>query len=143
MTKLSAKDVIFTLGMQRHPEGGWYARTFEDQVNIEGRAQSTAIYYLLEAGETSQWHRVDAVEVWHWYSGAPLRLRLSEGISVDEHLLGSDLANGERPQVVVPRRTWQSAVSTGEWTLVGCTVSPGFQFAGFELAKAGWEPGKD
>lgn len=143
MTKLSAKDVIFTLGMQRHPEGGWYARTFEDQVNIEGRAQSTAIYYLLEAGETSQWHRVDAVEVWHWYSGAPLRLRLSEGISVDEHQLGSDLANGERPQVVVPRRTWQSAVSMGEWTLVGCTVSPGFQFAGFELAKAGWEPGKD
>lgn len=143
MSKLSAKDVIFTLGMQRHPEGGWYARTFEDQIANEGRAQSTAIYYLLEAGETSQWHRVDAVEVWHWYSGAPLRLRLSEGVSVDEHQLGSDLAIGQRPQVVVPRRTWQSATSLGEWTLVGCTVSPGFQFAGFELAKAGWEPGKD
>lgn len=143
MSKLSAKDVIFTLGMQRHPEGGWYARTFEDQIANEGRAQSTAIYYLLEAGETSQWHRVDAVEVWHWYSGAPLRLRLSEGVSVDEHQLGNDLAIGQRPQVVVPRRTWQSATSLGEWTLVGCTVSPGFQFAGFELAKAGWEPGKD
>lgn len=143
MNKLSAKDVIFTLGMQRHPEGGWYARTFEDEMAPEGRAQSTAIYYLLEAGETSHWHRVDAVEVWHWYSGAPLSLRLSEGISVAEHRLGSDLEGGERPQVVVPRLTWQSATSLGDWTLVGCTVSPGFEFAGFELAKDGWEPGKD
>lgn len=143
MSKLAAKDVIFTLGMERHPEGGWYARTFEDQVSADGRAQSTAIYYLLEAGDASHWHRVDAVEVWHYYAGAPLQLRISDGKTVVEHRLGNDLDAGERPQVVVPRDAWQSAVSTGGWTLVGCTVAPGFQFSGFELADADWEPGKD
>lgn len=140
MSKLTAKDVIFTLGMQPHPEGGWYARTFEDSLSVEGRARSTAIYYLLEAGDASHWHRVDAVEVWHFYAGAPLQLRISDGHSVDEHLLGGNLDEGERPQVVVPREAWQSAVSTGDWTLVGCTVAPGFQFSGFELADADWEP---
>lgn len=143
MSKLAARDVIETLGMQRHPEGGWYVQTFEDAEQADGRARSTAIYYLLEAGEASHWHRVDAVEVWHWYAGAPLRLRLSDGKHVDDHLLGSDLAAGQRPQVIVPRSAWQAAVSTGEWTLVGCTVAPGFQFSGFELAEADWAPGKD
>lgn len=142
MSKLAAKDVIFTLGMQRHPEGGWYARTFEDSAQVDGRARSTAIYYLLEAGDASHWHRVDAVEVWHWYAGAPLRLRISDGKSVDEHVLGSALEADQRPQVVVPRDAWQSAVSTGAWTLVGCTVAPGFQFSGFELAEPDWEPGR-
>ncbi len=142
MSKLAAKDVIFTLGMQRHPEGGWYARTFEDEANANGRAHSTAIYYLLEAHDASHWHRVDAVEVWHWYAGAPLRLRISDGRSVDERMLGDDLDGGQRPQVVVPRHAWQSAVSTGEWTLVGCTVAPGFQFSGFELADPDWQPGQ-
>ncbi|KKC39676.1 cupin [Devosia epidermidihirudinis] len=143
MTKLSAQDVIYTLGLQRHPEGGWYARTFEDEQVSDSRAQSTAIYYLLQAGETSQWHRVDAVEVWHWYAGAPLDLSFSDGKSVNVHRLGKDIELGERPQVVAPRLIWQSAVSLGEWTLVGCTVSPGFEFAGFELAPKGWEPGQD
>lgn len=142
MSRLTAKDVIFTLGMQRHPEGGWYAETFQDAEHRDGRANSTAIYYLLEAGDASQWHRVDAVEVWHYYAGAPLKLRISDGMTVDEHMLGADLNGGERPQVVVPQRAWQAAVSTGEWTLVGCTVAPGFQFSGFELAAPGWEPGK-
>ena len=141
MSKLAAKDVIFTLGMQPHPEGGWYARTFEDEAKVDGRAQSTAIYYLLEAGDSSHWHRVDAVEVWHYYAGAPLRLRVSDGTTVDEQLLGAELETGQRPQVVVPKRAWQSAVSTGAWTLVGCTVAPGFQFSGFELAEKDWEPG--
>lgn len=142
MSKLAAKDVIFTLGMERHPEGGWYARTFEDQMSVDGRAHSTAIYYLLEAGDASHWHRVDAVEVWHWYAGAPLQLRISDGRTVDEHILGDQLGSGQRPQIVVPRDAWQSAVSTGDWTLVGCTVAPGFRFSGFELAEKGWEPGK-
>ena len=141
MSKLAAKDVIFTLGMQQHPEGGWYAQTFEDEAKVGGRAQSTAIYYLLEAGDASHWHRVDAVEVWHYYAGAPLKLRVSDGTSVDEHLLGAELETGQRPQVVVPRQAWQSAVSTGAWTLVGCTVAPGFQFSGFELAEKTWQPG--
>jgi len=143
MSKLAAKDVIFTLGMQPHPEGGWYARTFEDQnTSAGGRSRSTAIYYLLEEGEASHWHRVDAVEVWHFYAGAPLRLSISDGQTIDEHLLGSDFDAGQRPQVVVPTKAWQSAVSTGEWTLVGCTVAPGFRFSGFELADKDWAPGR-
>lgn len=142
MNRLAARDVIYTLGMERHPEGGWYAETFVDIEGETGRAHSTAIYYLLEAGELSHWHRVDAVEVWHYYAGAPIELNLSEGISVDRKVLGSDLAAGQRPQVVVPRDVWQSAKSLGDWTLVGCTVAPGFQFSGFEMAAKDWAPGR-
>lgn len=142
MNRLAARDVIYTLGMERHPEGGWYAETFVDIEGETARAHSTAIYYLLEAGELSHWHRVDAVEVWHYYAGAPIELNLSEGISVDRKVLGSDLAAGQRPQVVVPRDVWQSARSLGDWTLVGCTVAPGFQFSGFEMAAKDWAPGR-
>lgn len=140
MSGLTAKDVIFTLGLERHPEGGWFVQTFEDGANMDGRAHSTAIYYLLEGAEVSHWHRVDAVEVWHYYAGAPLELSLSDGTSVDLHALGSQLDLGQRPQVVVPRGAWQSARSTGDWTLVGCTVAPGFRFSGFELAPKDWAP---
>lgn len=142
MSKLTARDVIFTLGMQPHPEGGWFVQTFEDSTGTDGRAQSTAIYYLLEAGDPSLWHRVDAVEVWHWYAGSPLILRLSDGHSVDQHVLGPDLKRGQRPQWVVSRNVWQSAQTDGEWSLVGCTVAPGFRFSGFELADPTWKPGK-
>ncbi|UYN99876.1 MAG: cupin domain-containing protein [Devosia sp.] len=141
MTRLTAKDIIFTLGMERHPEGGWFVQTFKDEANGAGRAQSTAIYYLLESGDQSHWHRVDAVEVWHFYSGAPLDLRVSDGVSLDTCQLGPDLGAGQRPQFVVPKGIWQSARSTGDWTLVGCTVAPGFDFSGFEMAPPGWEPG--
>ena len=142
MNRLAAKDVIYTLGMQRHPEGGWYAETFVDVEGEAGRAHSTAIYYLLEAGDHSHWHRVDAVEVWHYYAGALIELNLSDGITVDRNVLGSDLSGGQRPQVVVPRHVWQSAKSLGDWTLVGCTVAPGFRFSGFEMAAKDWAPGR-
>ena len=142
MNRLAAKDVIYTLGMQRHPEGGWYAETFVDIEGETGRAHSTAIYYLLEAGDLSHWHRVDAVEVWHYYAGAAIELNLSDGITIDPHVLGSDLAGGQRPQVVVPKNVWQSARSLGDWTLVGCTVAPGFTFSGFEMAAKDWVPGR-
>ena len=141
MNRLAAKDVIYTLGMERHPEGGWYAETFVDIEGETGRAHSTAIYYLLEAGDLSHWHRVDAVVVWHYYAGAPIELNLSDGNTVDTHVLGYDLNSAQRPQVVVPRAVWQSAKSLGDWTLVGCTVAPGFQFSGFEMAAKGWAPG--
>lgn len=137
----TAMDIVAALGMQRHPEGGWYAETFRDP---EGgaRGHSTAIYYLLEAGERSHWHRVDAAEVWHWYGGATLELQIATADSVTIHALGPEIMAGERPQVVVPTGAWQAARSRGEWTLVGCTVAPGFDFAGFELAPPEWAPGR-
>jgi uncharacterized protein len=105
-------------------------------------AASTAIYFLLAAGERSHWHRVDAVEVWHFYAGAPLALEIarSEKDTVERLVLGNTLTAGERPQIVVPARAWQAAESLGDWTLVGCTVAPGFEFPGFELAPKGWRP---
>ncbi|MFD1745128.1 cupin domain-containing protein [Rhizobium helianthi] len=138
---MKAEEIIRTLGMQRHPEGGWYVETFRDAAGGE-RGHSTAIYYLLEQDERSHWHRVkDAVEVWHFYAGSPLRLRLAkDGEAAREIVLGADLANGERPQVLVEANEWQSAEALGAFTLVGCTVSPGFQFSSFEMAQAGWEP---
>jgi uncharacterized protein len=106
-----------------------------------GRAASTAIYFLLARGERSHWHRIDAVEVWHWYAGAPLALEIAQQAGrIERVMLGCDLAVGERPQAVVPAHAWQAAQSRGEWTLVGCTVAPGFDFAGFELAPKGWTP---
>ena len=140
MSNITAREIIERLGMQRHPENGWYVQSFEDPAQTDGRAHSTAIYYLLEAGEVSHWHRVDAVEVWHYYAGAALELSLSDDRKIAVHRLGVDLASGERPQIIVPKGSWQSAVSTGAWTLVGCTVAPGFQFSGFELAAPGWTP---
>jgi uncharacterized protein len=104
------------------------------------RAASTAIYFLLARGERSHWHRVDAVEVWHWYAGAPLALDIAEERGRQRAILGCDLATGERPQAIVPAYAWQAAQSLGEWTLVGCTVAPGFEFAKFELAPKGWAP---
>jgi len=140
---LSADEIIRLLALQPHPEGGHYRETFRDSQNnyaISGRAASTAIYFLLRAGEISRWHRVDAAEVWHWYAGAPLMLSIAEGAEKREIRLGTGLLAGERPQAVVPARAWQQAQSLGDWTLVGCTVAPGFEFAGFELAPPGFDP---
>ncbi|WP_333591077.1 cupin domain-containing protein [Brevundimonas sp.] len=134
---MTADDIIRRLGFQAHPEGGHYRETFRDPRLIDGRAASTAILFLLKAGERSHWHRVDAVEVWHFHAGAPLALSI-EGQGV--LTLGADLAAGQTPQGVVPTGAWQAAESLGDWTLVGCTVAPGFDFAGFELAPPGWTP---
>jgi predicted cupin superfamily sugar epimerase len=143
MTTLSAAEVISLLGLAPHPEGGHYRQTFRDPRTIDGRAASTAIYFLLGRGERSHWHKVDAVEIWHYYTGAPLALQIAtDGKGpVEQVTLGGDLAAGERPQAIVPAHAWQAARSLGDWTLVGCTVAPGFEFAGFELAPVGWAPG--
>ncbi|KFG85741.1 Cupin family protein [Metarhizium anisopliae] len=144
-TRKTAQDVIAALNLAPHPEKGYYVETFRDpETSAEGRAPSTYIYYLLE-GEAgpSHWHRVlDAVEAWHYYAGAPLRLSLSwdDGTPVRDVVLGPDLWHGQRPQAVIQRREWQHARSLGDWTLVGCSVAPGFEFAGFEMAAPGWEP---
>ena len=144
----SAAGIIARLGLQPHPEGGWYRETFRDEAAFlkeEGgdRAASTAIFYLLEAGQVSAWHRVkDAVEVWHHYAGGPLSLGLAAPDGpASEVVLGVDLDAGQSPQVVVPRGWWQAARPLGDWTLVGCTVAPGFEFSAFEMAPEGWTPG--
>ena len=130
-----ARQVIEALGLQPHPEGGWFRETFRDEA-------STAIFYLLEAGQVSAWHRVNnAVEVWHHYAGGPLRLAIAEpGAGAREQVLGPDLFAGQTPQVVVPAGWWQSARPLGAWTLVGCTVAPAFDFAAFEMAPKAWSP---
>jgi predicted cupin superfamily sugar epimerase len=134
-------DLIERLGLQPHPEGGWYAETWRAEAPAGERPSGTAIYYLLAAGQRSHWHRVDAAEIWHHYAGAPLRLRVQAGDAPSATVrLGPDVAAGERPQALVPPGAWQSAEPAGAWTLVGCTVSPGFTFDRFELAPPGWEP---
>jgi predicted cupin superfamily sugar epimerase len=141
----TAADLIALLGLEPHPEGGWYRQTFRDEVS-GGRPRSTALYFLLEAHQVSHWHRIDAVEIWHRHAGAPLILSISsEGSEASRArqtlVLGTDFTAGQRPQGIVPAHHWQSARSLGEWTLVGCTVAPpGFEFAGFELAPPGWAP---
>jgi predicted cupin superfamily sugar epimerase len=142
-TALSADAIIALLDLKPHPEGGFYRETFRDEQADGGRAASTLIYFLLKRGERSHWHRVDAVEVWHYYAGAPLALHLAANDAgpVTTLVVGADLARGERPQGVVPTNHWQAAESLGDWTLVGCTVAPGFDFAGFVLAPKGWSPG--
>lgn len=143
LSTLTACEVIDLLDLKPHPEGGHYRETFRDPaqtaVDLTPRSVSTAIYFLLGCGERSRWHRLDAAEVWHWYAGAPLLLRrgMDRG---DIVRLGSDLAAGERPQAVVSAGVWQSAETLGAWTLVGCTVAPGFEFAGFEVAPPGAAP---
>lgn len=139
---MDAGAIIAALGMKRHPEGGWYVETFRDRGCGE-RGHSTAIYFLLERGDRSHWHKVvDAAEVWHFHAGAALKLSIwAEGdADVAEHLLGVDLAGCQRPQAVVAAGAWQAAESTGDWTLVGCTVAPGFVFSSFVLAPPDWQP---
>ena len=137
----TAADLIARLELKPHPEGGHYRETFRDsRVDASGRSLSTAIYFLLARGERSHWHRIDAVETWHHYAGAALTLHISDDDGERTVRLGPDLAAGELPQAIVPAQAWQAAESTGDWTLVGCTVAPGFDFAKFELAPKGWNP---
>jgi predicted cupin superfamily sugar epimerase len=141
MPQLSAADIIARLGLKPHPEGGHYRETFRDgRVDGDGRSVSTAIYFLLARGERSHWHRIDAVEIWHHYAGSALILEIADDQGQRSVRLGPDLAASEQPQAVVPTHAWQAAESAGDWTLVGCTVAPGFDFATFEMAPKGWTP---
>jgi predicted cupin superfamily sugar epimerase len=139
-----ADTVIAALGLAPHPEGGYYAETWRAEAEPAERPAGSAIYYLLRAGQRSHWHRLDAAEAWHHYAGDPLELSVAAASGREapqRHLLGPDLEAGQRPQLIVPAGEWQAAATLGEWTLVGCTVSPAFVFEGFELAPPGWEPG--
>ncbi|MCO4846509.1 MAG: cupin domain-containing protein [Yoonia sp.] len=136
---MTAQDIIAQLNLAPHPEGGFYRQTWVAE--NEGRPIGTCIYFLLKDGEASHWHRVDAVEIWHYYAGAPLILSMAamDAGPATDHVLGGDLAAGALPQIIVQTGHWQAARTTGDWTLVGCTVSPGFDFAGFTLAPAGFD----
>ena len=143
MADLSAAEVIELLDLKPHPEGGHFRETFRDRLKISNtRAASSAIYFLLPRGQRSCWHKIDAVEIWHYHAGAPLELQvaLHDTGPTTRLTLGPDLMRGARPQVIVPAQAWQSAHSLGDWTLVGCTVAPGFDFATFELAPKDWKP---
>ena len=135
---MNPKDIIKSLNLQPHPEGGWYAETWRG--DEQPRATGTAIYFLLEAHQFSHWHRVDAVEIWHWYAGNPMELHIHEDGITRIEMLGPDITTTQRPQRIVPKCAWQKSIPLDDWVLVGCTVSPGFEFDGFEIAAKGWQP---
>jgi predicted cupin superfamily sugar epimerase len=139
---VTAEEIIEKLGLEAHPEGGYFTETWRDRPLLSARGSGTAIFYLLTRGQVSAWHRIDATEIWHYYAGAALEIQASlDGRSRTTYVLGPDLERGECPQVVIPPHVWQTARSLEAWTLVGCTVSPAFRFEGFELAPRGWQPG--
>ena len=137
---MTADEIIAKFDLSPHPEGGWYRQTWVATAKAGARPAGTAILFLLKDGERSHWHRVDATEIWHFHAGAPLELRHAAHDTgpVECTVLGIDLDSGQIPQGIIPAHHWQSARSLGAWTLVGCTVSPGFQFEGFELAAPGF-----
>jgi len=138
---VTAERLIQHLRLEPHPEGGFYRETYRAPAAEGERAAVTLIYYLLRAGDLSAWHRVDSVEIWHWYAGAPLVLTISEnGHDAAARHLGPQVEAGQEPQLVVPKGAWQTAESLGAFTLVGCTVAPGFEFSGFEMAPPDWRP---
>lgn len=140
---MTPEQIIAALGLAPHPEGGHYRETWRHVASAaDERGAGTAIYFLLHAGEESRWHRVDAAEIWHHYTGGPLEIELAApgAARTERHVLGGDLERGQRPQLVVPAGVWQRARPLGTFALVGCTVSPAFEFAGFELAAPGWRP---
>lgn len=139
---MTADEIVRLLDLKPHPEGGHFRETWRATVKPGERAVGTAIYYLLKEGEKSHWHRVDAAEIWHFHAGSPLELSISpDGRQQEATILGIGFAAGERPQIIVPANYWQAARPLGDWTLAGCTVSPGFTFDGFEMAPPGWMPG--
>jgi hypothetical protein len=143
MNDQTAAAIIARLGLQPHPEGGWYRETWRAEAKPGARASATAIHFLLEAHQRSHWHRVDAAELWLWHAGAALTLSIASGDAGPVHrvTLGPDVLAGDAPQALVPPGAWQAAEPRGGWALVSCVVSPGFEFAGFELAPPGWSPG--
>ena len=138
---MTAEEIIARLELEPHPEGGWYRQTWIAAAEEGARPSGTCIYFLLKPGERSPWHRVDATELWHFYAGSALMLRIAASAEgpATSHALGPDLGAGQSPQVIVPAHHWQAAEANGGWALVGCTVSPGFTFEGFELAPSAFD----
>lgn len=139
-----ARALIDALGLKPHPEGGWYRETWRSEARAGERGAATAILFLLEQGQSSHWHKVDATELWLFHSGSPLLLRTSASDAgpVRTTRLGPDVLAGEQVQWRVEPGRWQAAEADHGWTLVSCIVSPAFEFAGFTLAPPGWAPGR-
>lgn len=139
-----AAAIIERLSLEPHPEGGWYRETWRDIAGVDGRARGTAIHFLLEAGQRSHWHRVDAAELWLWHAGSAILLERAaeEAGPVVADRLGGDVLVGDAPQLLVPAGHWQAARADRGWALMSCIVVPGFDFAGFALAPSGWSPGR-
>ena len=139
---MDSQALIASLGLAPHPEGGWYRETWRETAGGDQRGHATAIYFLLEAGQRSHWHRVDAAEMWLFHAGTAIDLRMAPGDSgaVETIRVGVDVAAGERPQALVPAGWWQAAETRDGWALLSCVVAPGFDFAGFELAAPDWQP---
>jgi len=137
-----ADHIIAQLGLQPHPEGGWFAEVYRSPAAAGERGALTTIYFLLKAGERSHWHRVDADELWLWHAGSPLDLMIGDAADANPVtiVLGGDVLAGYTPQARVPATRWQAADAHRGWALVSCIVVPGFDFAGFELAAPGWSP---
>ncbi len=140
----TAEQIIEKLDLSPHPEGGFFRETQRIESKLGQRSLSTSIYFLLQRGQASHWHRIDACETWHFYAGSPLELlsSSSEQGPIETRFLGPDLHSGQQPQLVIQAHEWQAAKTLGDYTLVGCTVSPGFEFSKFELAPPDWQPGK-
>jgi predicted cupin superfamily sugar epimerase len=143
-TENNAQSAVERLGLQPHPEGGWYRETWRGSAEGDGeRGTGTAILFLLEDGQRSQWHRVDATELWLYHAGAPLRLFTApsdRSRGATEHRLGPNVMGGDQVQHVISPGEWQAAEAIGGWCLVSCVVVPAFEFSGFELAPEGWYP---
>ena len=144
-TDRTADAVAAALGMTPHPEGGWFVETWRAPSVDGARPPGSSILYLLAEGERSHWHRLDAHEVWQHAAGGPMELRvLAPGVAtVTRHRLADDLSEGSVVQAVIPAGAWQTARPLGTWSLVGCIVTPAFEYDGWELAPPGWEPTLD
>lgn len=142
----TAEELIQSLNLAPHPEGGWYRETWRSASAPGERAAASAVYYVIQPAQRSHWNRVDADEMWLWHSGDPLDLSIAESDAGPARTLrlGGDIGAGEQPQVIVPKGHWQSAVPAGGdagFTFLSCIVAPGFEFSGYELAESGWSPG--
>jgi predicted cupin superfamily sugar epimerase len=140
LLELTAEKIIEALGLQPHPAGGFYGERFRDFPGEDGRARSTSIYYLLRAGEVLRWHHIDTAEIWHWYDGHPVELSFVGSGTISRALLGPNVSEGERPQVVIQARAWQCARPLGSYALCGWTATPGFELSKLEVAPEGWTP---
>jgi len=137
---VTADEIIAALDLKPHPAGGFYRETFRDFAGPDGRARSSAIYYLLRAGEVLGWHRNASAEIWHWYAGDALELSFAGSGTISHVLLGPKVSEGQRPQIIIQARAWQCAKPLGSYALCGCTVAPGFEFSELQIAPEGWSP---